>query len=403
MRVGLDARHLTHPQEGGFKTYTHSLVSALARVDKTNEYMLYTDRPGAERFVDNENFRVRVVQGTLPVREQVAMPIAVARDRVDLLHCLCNTAPLLVRCPLIVTIHDVIPCLPGANSTRLVGRRARMVDKYWREVIPLAASRATSIVTVSESSAQDIRRILGVRADKITALHNGIDASFRVMDSGEASEALKGYDLPGGRFVLGFLSKDSRKNVPGLMAAYEILAARSPEYGLVLVGSSREALAAVSEEALRDPRVTVLLAVPREDLVALYNAASLLAFPSFAEGFGLPIVEAMACGTPVVTSNIGSAREIAGDAAIFVDPRDTRGIAEAMLAILANPSLGMRMRGAGLDRAREFSWDETARRLMGVYSRVFSREDNPSVAHMEKEEAQETVLADSRPDCSEAI
>ncbi|MDO8682420.1 MAG: glycosyltransferase family 1 protein [Armatimonadota bacterium] len=368
MKVGLDARHLTHPQEGGFKTYTQSLIPALARVDKTNEYVLYTDRPSNEDFHLGENFRIRMVQGALPVREQVAMPIALARDGVDVAHFLSNTAPILTRCPLVLTVHDVIPCLPEASLQQRSTRRARLLDKYWREVIPIAASRASRVVTVSESSSIDIQRVLGIPAEQIRVLHNGIDPSFRPLEAAETNAVLQRYNLLGRRYVLGFLSKEARKNSVGLINSYRIVAAGMPDINLVLVCNSRDALSTVSEDTLRDTRISVLNGVSRNDLVALYNGAAVLVFPSFAEGFGFPIVEAMACGTPVVCSNAGSLPEVAGEAAIFVNPQDTRGFAEAIVAVLASEVLSHRLRVHGLRQASRFSWDETARRLIDVYA-----------------------------------
>ncbi|MDO8589387.1 MAG: glycosyltransferase family 1 protein [Armatimonadota bacterium] len=377
MKIGLDARYLTHPQEGGFRTYTQSLIAAIARIDQRNEYVLYTDRPAdltptlsfEERGLAS-NFRTRVVSGSLPVREQVALPIALARDRVDVAHFLCNTAPLLITCPFVLTIHDVIPCLPEAFPRPFGSRKTRLLDRYWREVIPLAASRAARIVTVSESSSLDIQRVLGMPAERIDVMHNGIDPSFRTLDPDALRTVLQTTDLPSDRFFLGFLSKEPRKNSVGILRAFKILSERVSDCGLVLVSSSRDDVAIVSESSLRDPRIIALRGVSRDRLVALYNAAVALVFPSYAEGFGLPIVEAMACGAPVITSTAGSLPEVAGDAALLVDPGNTNGIAQAMLAVLTDERLSRSLRTRGLERARRFSWEETARRMVATYMAV---------------------------------
>lgn len=369
VKIGLDARYFTHPQEGGFRSYTLNLVAAIARVDTQNDYVLYTDRP-LEGDLPGENFSVRVAQGSLPVREQVAMPIALARDRVDVAHFMCNTAPLLIRCPFVLTIHDVIPRLPEPAPHPKHSRRERLLDKYWREVIPIAAARAAHIVTVSESSAQDILRALGTRPERISVLRNGIDPAFRVMDSASRASLPAEYDLPPGPFFLGFLSKEPRKNTAGVLQAFQSLRRRVVDCHLALVGGSREDMAAITESAVKDTRIHILQRIPRENLVALYGAATGLVFPSYAEGFGLPVVEAMACGTPVITSKSGSLPEIAGDAAIFVDAGDTNGIARAMLELLSNDRLRQALRAKGLERAAAFSWDETARRMIEVYHRA---------------------------------
>jgi glycosyltransferase involved in cell wall biosynthesis len=154
------------------------------------------------------------------------------------------------------------------------------------------------------------------------------------------------------------------------MAAYNLAARRVPDCGLVLICSSREALQLVAREDLKSPHIAILSDLPREDVSALYNAASVFVFPSYAEGFGLPIVEAMACGTPVITSRLGAMREVAGDAAALVDPTDTGAIAQAICDIVSDDVLRERLRALGLARARQFSWDETAERLIRLYAQV---------------------------------
>jgi glycosyltransferase involved in cell wall biosynthesis len=370
LRIGLDARHLTHPQEGGFKSYTKSLVAAIAKVDRRNEYFIYTDRSSDTMMEFPDNFRVKIVQGGLPVREQIAMPIALARDHVEVAHFLSNTAPLLVRCPYVLTVHDVIPCLPEAAPRAGVSRKARLLDRYWREVIPLAAGRAASIITVSEFSSSDIQRVLGTSQERIQVLHNGIDSAFRTMEPESYQAVLKDYNLPSGRFILGFLSKEPRKNSAGIVSAFRLMADKVPDCGLVLVSSSRDDSGVLAEAVLRDTRITILRRLPQEALVALYNAATALVFPSFSEGFGLPVLEAMACGTPVISSNIGALSEVAGDAALLVDPANIDGMAKAILAVLSTESLRQSLRTKGFERAEMFSWEETAKRLIVTYAKA---------------------------------
>jgi glycosyltransferase involved in cell wall biosynthesis len=370
LRIGIDARHLTHPQEGGFKSYTQSLVSAITKVDRRNEYLVYTDRPSDQLMQFPDNFRVKPIEGSLPVREQVAMPIALARDHIEIAHFLSNTAPLLIRCPYVLTVHDVIPCLPEAHPRMSGNRKARLLDRYWREVIPLAAARASRIVTVSDFSSQDIQRVLKTPEDRIQVLHNGFDPVFRVMDRGHCDRLLAEYRLSGSQFMLAFLSKEPRKNSAAVVSAFRLFSAKVPNCGLVLVSSSRDDSGALSDDILKDTRITVLRRVPQETLVALYNAAAALVFPSFSEGFGLPVLEAMACGAPVVASSIGALSEVAGDAALLVDPANVNVIAQAMLAVVSNERLWHSLRAKGLERATQFSWEETARRLVGEYGKA---------------------------------
>ncbi len=282
----------------------------------------------------------------------------------------------LALCPArrVVTICDAIPYVYPQASTAL----DRLVYRCW---LPLAARGADAVLTISRHSKNDLEKYLKLPGSKITVTHLAAGNKFRLLSEAEIAPALEraGVVRP---YILYVGSVEPRKNLLRLLDAYqEVLrwsersAPRSaPRWRLVIVGArnywkSSPVAEKMSQLGLQD-QVTFTGYVPDEDLPALYNAASLFVFPSLYEGFGLPVLEAMACGAPVVTSNTSSLPEVAGDAALLVDPYDVQAIAAAMRRVLEDPALAEELRQKGLTRAKLFTWEKTARQTIAVYEKV---------------------------------
>lgn len=368
MRIGIDARFLYHPQEGGFKTYTQNIVYGLAALDSENEYILYTDRPGDS---PGANFHVKPVGGPAPLREQVILPAVMARDKLDAAHFPCNTSPLAYFGPMAVTIHDIIPCMPGYRNRLRGGVKSRVLNSYWRIFIPKAARRADRIITISQASKSDIMRLLNVPEEKISVVPTGLNPDFHPVTNPDAIKTVREeYNLPE-RFILGLVSSDPRKNCQGIVQAAILASKELEDTGIVFICSSPAAkelaldIACCYKDHL--PGMSLLDPVPREHLTAIYTLADVLVFPSFYEGFGLPIIEAMACGTPVVTSNISSMPEIAGDAAMLVDPYSAEDISRGLVEVLKDGELRRKMAALGRKRVAEFSWERTVKETVAVY------------------------------------
>lgn len=380
MRIGIDARFLTHPQPGGFKTYTEQLIRALLEVDPDNEYILYVDRPPIAEMITPlaPHATVRVVPGTapfigMPWREQIGLAMQARRDRIDVLHALCLTAPVNAPCPLVVTIHDTIWMFPHRFTRQQQRVRRSLMDLYYRYVPKMAARRARAVITVSCDARAAIVQYLGIPAHRVFVTYEAAASIYRTRDRALAINAVhERFGLSKG-FILALGSADPRKNISTLIRAY----AHVPEhmrihYELAIVWTHpllAESILAEARVRGVEGQLRFLRQVSNDDLVNLYNAAALFVFPSRYEGFGLPILEAMACGAPVVAANNSSIPEVAGEAALLVDAESPLSIARAIERLLNDASLRDELRARGMQRAASFSWQRCARETIAVYQK----------------------------------
>jgi glycosyltransferase involved in cell wall biosynthesis len=297
----------------------------------------------------------------------------------DLLHGLAFAAPLAARCPTVVTVHD-LSFLHHPGAFRAWNR------SYLAWITRLSVRLACRVITVSENTRQDVISSWGVSSEKVVAIPNGVDGAFCPASPDEVADYKRRQGLPD-RYILFVGTLEPRKNLVRLVEAYATMqhalgerpvatgsskpeAARSAAPTLVIGGGKgwfyQEMLSRVNELGLGD-RVLFPGFLPPEELPWWYRGADLFVYPSLMEGFGLPVLEAMACGVPVVTSAASSLPEVAGDAAWLVDPADQGELAAAMTGILLNPSLAAKMREAGLRQAARFSWERTAAATVEVY------------------------------------
>jgi glycosyltransferase involved in cell wall biosynthesis len=375
LHIGIDA-HAVGTRLAGNETYITNLVEALADVDTSNRYTLYVTKPAAvERFAGRwPNFAVR---RTLPHSPVVRIPVTLSaelrRRPVDVLH-VQFTAPPLAPCPVVVTIHDLaFEHLPATFK-----RRSWM---QLRLTVRRTARRAAQIITVSEYSKRDIVETYRVEPGRVTVTHEAAAARFRpVSDERELRRVRQLYGIEGD-YILAVGSVQPRKNLARLVRAYSDLRRRPGQAKLprlVVVGKLawlyEETLRAVEECGVRED-VTLTGYVPEGDLPALYSGALCFAYPSFFEGFGLPPLEAMRCGTPVVVGDRTSLPEVVGDAGLLVDPFDTAAMTAALARVVDDGELRRLMRARGLARAARFDWRETARRTLEVYQRATRRND----------------------------
>jgi glycosyltransferase involved in cell wall biosynthesis len=357
MRVGIVTKHLGLPV--GFGTYATRLLAALSAIEDDNSYFVYTPRAAAPEGLGS-NFTARPfpvpagLRSGLAAWEHAVVPRAARRDRVDVLHYLHTAAPIgRFRAPVIVNVLDTIAwSLPGYALPRT-----------YQSLAARAIRRADRVITISESAKRDIGDFFGVDAERVTVTPLG----------GPAVDEMPVRKLP---YVLFVGGTERRKNLRTLLGAFA--SGDFPGTRLVVVGPSHPSPVNDDPEELMRPlsveqrdRVDWRGHVPADELERLYREATALVFPSLHEGFGLPVVEAMARLTPVICSDRSSLPEVAKDGALLVDPLDAAALECAIKAVLSDASLRDRLVARGRDVADGYRWDETARRTVAVYADLF--------------------------------
>ena len=367
VRIGIDARKL---HDFGIGTYIRNLLRELARLDQSTEFVLLC-RPDDVGVITalGPNFRpVIETAGNYSIAEQVKVPLALRREGVTLFHAPHYVLPPLVHCRSVVTIHD---CIHQMFPQYLPNRVALT---YARASMAMASKRATRVLTVSETSKNDIIRFFGTDPAKIDVIYNAFDERFGIEPNEEDVVRVRERYQLHDEFVLYAGNVKPHKNLDRLIDAFHLVRQRGLDHlKLVMIGDDISKYAslrrAVHKYQLHN-YVRFLGYLPEETLAVMYRLAGVFVFPSLYEGFGLPPLEAMASGTPVVTSNVSSLPEVAGDAAQLVDPYDPDSIADGIYRVLTDVDLRRSLRQKGLIRARQFSWDASVRRVREIYGEV---------------------------------
>ncbi len=368
MRIGIDVTALPS-QFFGAGNYIVNLTQTLIHTDSANDYLIFSKAQQAELFAGRGY--AQVVCARLPTRwyrivwEQTLFPLLIRRYRLDVVHSPHYTMPMLKACAQVVTFHDMTFFLhPEAH---LAYKRV-----FFRTMIPVSARRADALIAISHSTRADILRRFPIAPTQVFTIPYGVPSFFHPMPAPARSPILDKYGLPR-EFVLYVGNLEPRKNLPMLLRAYAECVRRGASQALVLVGSRGwmdDEIFATFRELNLGHRVFLPGYIPQADLPALYSAASVFVYASRYEGFGLPVLEAMACGAPVITSNISSMPEVVGDAGVLVNPDDQAELADALMHVLGDPGLRARLCHDGLERARLFSWERAAQQTLAVYERV---------------------------------
>ena len=370
MRIAIDA-HAVGAKLGGNESYAVNLIEALAQIDSANHYTIYiTTDEARERFHGRwPNFKVRA---TLPHTPLIRIPLTLSaelrKNPVDVLH-VQFTAPPFCPCPVVVSIHD----LSFEHLPETFKRRSRT---QLRLTVRHSARRAARIISLSEHGRRDIIETYGITAERVSAIPLAAPSNFGpVHDNRELQRVRHNYGIDGD-YILSVGSIQPRKNLARLVKAYASLrgnksADKLPK--LVLVGKCGwlydETLRTLEETGVKDS-VVLTGYVPQADLPALYSGALCFVYPSYFEGFGLPPLEAMKCGAPVIVGNKTSLPEVVGDAALAVDPFDVEAIASAMKKVIESSALRNELSIKGQTRAEAFDWRETARKTLAIYEEV---------------------------------
>ncbi len=367
MRIGIDARKL---HDFGIGTYIRNLLRQLARLDTRTEYVLLCRADDVDTLrATGPNFRpVAIRAGNYTVAEQWALPLALKREGVTLFHAPHYVLPPLVACRSVVTIHDCIHLMfPQYLPNRLA-------PYYARTFIGLAAKRADRVLTVSESSKRDILRFVDIPPERIDVIYNAYDERFSRAPRDEDVERVRERYQLHGEFVMYAGNVKPHKNVERLIDAFHLVRHRGLDHlKLIVIGDELTKYTALRRAVHRHnlhKYVRFLGYMPEDTLAVMYRLAAVFVFPSLYEGFGLPPLEAMASGTPVVTSNVSSMPEVAGDAALLVNPLDTEAIADGIERVLSDRTLNADLRRRGLARARQFSWEASVKRVHEIYAAI---------------------------------
>lgn len=374
MRVGINAQKLFDSQDyrnAGISRYIRGVCAHLPAVPGDERFVVYTNAT-VRAWPAVEGRRLRVAPAMMPTLapvlriawEQVVLPVLALRDRLDVLHCPLNVLPVAARVPVVLTIHDL-------TFIRFPERFHPAKRRYLATFTRYAAHHASRIVTDSAATRADVIDALHADPDRVAVVYPGVDPDFRPYHGeGERPEAFRArLGLPE-RYVLYMGTLEPRKNVDRLVRAFARLVRDGLPHSLVLAGGRGWDYAAI-DRAVADEGIGHRVIIPgyvrREDQPLWYSAADLFTYPSQYEGFGLPVLEALACGTPVVTSNSSSLPEVVGRAGLVIDPSDESSLAEAMRSVLTDGTLAARLRDAGPVQAAQFSWARSAAGCVRAY------------------------------------
>ena len=377
-KIGIDVRMMTRLKTG-VEIYTYYLIQNLGRIDKFNEYFLFSDKDFNNSDLPS-SFNKRIIKFP-PISflwTQSSLFFALLRYRIDLYHSPTSAFALWGRRKRIVTIHD----LSFLFYPEMYSKRRQLAHRFW---LKRAVDFSDKIITVSKNTKEDIIKFYNAEPEKINVIHLGIDNKvyYPLKESFHFGQIQRKYNLPK-RFIFAVGRLEPRKNFVNLIKAYAILKRKTDlKEKLVIIGNKgyryKDIFKTVENLNLKK-EVIFLGYVPQKDLPYIYNLASLFVYPSFYEGFGLPPLEAMACGIPVITSTTSSLPEVVGEAAILVNPYNVEEIAEAIYKVLSNKELAEKMRRKGLERAKQFSWEKCGRETLRVYEEVGKTLAKPSGA-----------------------
>jgi glycosyltransferase involved in cell wall biosynthesis len=376
MKIAIDARGINWYKGTGIGTYTENILRQLLNIDKENYYHIYWSGDNYDKFNNEENSKV-IMTSRKHKRffQQSYFPNNIRKEKIDLFHVPQNGIGLSenVTSKTMITIHDLIPYI----MPETVGRGYLM---EFLKAVPPIIERCDGILTVSDWSKKDILKFFPVDENKIFVTPLAADSKYKVLDKEKCKYIVEknlNIKKPYILYIGGF---SPRKNVRSLIMAFsKIRKDINQDCKLVIVGSLKDdgnTLKALTERLKIDSKVVFTGFVEEDMLPYLYNGAEVFVYPSFYEGFGLPPLEAMSCGTPVITSNVSSIPEVVKDAGILIDPYDTSNLITALGNLINNENLKNELSSKGLAKAAEFSWDRTALQTLSAYKTVYEK-SNP--------------------------
>lgn len=376
MKIGIEAQRLFREQKHGLEIVAMKMISTLQQIDKKNEYVIFVKQDKDNTCIkETDNFKIREISASsFPVWEQFKLPNAVKKEKLDLLHCTANTSPVFSPVTTLVTLHDVI----FMESLTIRGNYYQNLGNIYRRIILSKTIRnCRKIITVSESEKNVIQKTFNISPELIDVVYNAVDNSFHKMDPLDAKPFRKKFGLPE-RFILFFGNSAKKKNTRNTVLGYLHYANQTNNpIPLVIAGAFesyvREELDHLHLSKHDREKIKLIGHIPFREQPAIYNLADLFLYTSTRESFGMPILEAMACGTPVITSNTSCMPEIAGNAAALVDPFDEKSIASGIGEVLSDHLYYDQLVQRGLEKVKQFSWENSASKTIEIYNTIIKK------------------------------
>lgn len=371
MRIAIDARGINWYRGTGIGTYTEKLLENLINIDSENYYHIYWSGDGYEKYKQENTRLLMASKKHHRFFEQYFFPYNLSKDEIDLYHIPQNGIGLSedIRCKSIVTIHDLIPYV----MPETVGKG--YLTKFLKEM-PKVVANSSAILTVSEWSKKDILKFFPIDENKIYVTPLAADSKYKPLDKEKCRAFLQEQYNITKPFILYIGGFSSRKNVRSLIIAFSKLYKKlDKEYNLVIVGANRDdgqKLTELSTNLDLSSKIIFTGFAPEDHLPILYSGSEVFVYPSLYEGFGLPPLEAMNCGTPVITSKVTSIPEVVGDAGMLIDPNSAAELMDAIEKVLCSDKIKAELRVKGLKRASEFSWKNTSKKTLEAYTEVYN-------------------------------
>lgn len=368
MKIAIEAQRIFRSNKHGMDFVALESIRELQKRDDGNKYYIIV-APGEDRCLE-ESPNLSIIELKCPIYpfwEQVLLPQTVRHLKVDLLHCTSNTAPLWCPVPLVLTLHDIIYLEPRQHHSPSLYQE--MGWYYRRFIVPHILKKCKKIITVSHFECNRISKALNIPNERILAIYNGYNSHFKLQE--EINMDIVHQYIPEKGFLFFLGNTDPKKNAVRTLKAYSIYLQQSENKRRLLIADLKEEYidSLLQQEGILDikPYLYYPGYIANQDLATLYNAAFIFLYPSLRESFGIPMIEAMACGTPIIIGNTSAMPEIAGPEALAVDPYKSEEIANALLKLETDEELYQKQKDYGLKRAQQFSWLKTAEQLAHLY------------------------------------
>ena len=372
MKIGIEGQRLFREKKHGMDMVALELIRNLQKLDTENEYVIFI-KPDMDNacLQESENFKIVELKGSpYPYWEQVVLPKAAKAEGCDILHCTSNTAPVNTKIPLVVTLHDII-YLENLKLGKAGGSLYQRLGNIYRKWnVPRVVKNAQKIITVSNFEKKRIDKHFGFKNNEVEVVYNGVSEHFKkVENKKELNEIREKYELPE-KFLFFLGNTDPKKNTRNVLKAFDHYLSKNKPIPLVMLDfgeqNLKDILNEIGKPQLRK-HIHLTGYVINSDLPAIYSLCEVFLYPSLRESFGIPILEAMACGAPVITSNTSSMPEVANDAAYIVDPEKPESISLGIYRLISNNSLRNKNIQKGFKRAEEFSWRQTTEETLKIY------------------------------------